>query len=124
MGLYKMSTSSLTSPVTTVYVPVPARYDDRPNPNPNPKNYRIDYAEHIGAHLVVGVVYPDCTNYEGRKIMVFANLTLAQLMNQKWIDPHFCDNPAFHSPVARFEPTDRGRKLARATAYSLTTSDE
>lgn len=122
MGLSPFSNSQFErSLVQIAYVPTPERCD---RPNPNPKNYRIEYAEHIGAHLVVEVVYPDCTNYEGRKIMVFANLTLAQLMNQKWIDPHFCDNPAFHSPVARFEPTDRGRKLARATAHSLTTSDE
>jgi len=55
------------------------------------------------------VWYPDCTNYEGRKVMVFADENEAALRQRPTLDPHF----ALHGgPVARLEPTDRGWALA------------
>ena len=73
-------------------------------PNPNPKNYKIVKSEQIGEYLVLKIKYLDCVNYEGVKILVFKT-TLKKLLNQKYIDPHFCDNKKFISPIARFEPT-------------------
>lgn len=87
-------------------------------PNPNPRNFKVVRSEQIFECLVVEVLYPDCTNYEGRKIMVYANTTLDKMLkkNGNVLDPHFCENKDFVSPIARFEPTERGWKLARALA--------
>lgn len=43
-----------------------------------------------------------------KKRLVFENCTLEDLMEQKLIDPHFSENKNFHSPIARFEPTEKG----------------
>lgn len=84
--------------------------------NPDPLNYEILRSQQVGRHLVVEVKYLDCTNYEGRKIMVYSNLTISNLILQKVVDPHFTVSDKFRSPIARFEPTDRGWKLALAVA--------
>lgn len=76
-------------------------------PNPDPKNYSILSHLQLGRYLVVKVQYHDCTNYEGKKILVFRT-TLAKLKKQKYIDPHFCENRKFISPIARFVPTEEG----------------
>jgi hypothetical protein len=85
-------------------------------PNPNPSNYEILRAEQTGRNLVVEVRYPDCTNYEGRKILVFLKTGLKQLQDQGSIDPHFSNNQYMKSPFARFEPTERGWNEALRTA--------
>lgn len=87
-----------------------------PPGNPNPLNYEILRSQQVGKHLVVEVKYPDCINYEGRKIMVYQNLTISGLVSQKEIDPHFTKSNKFRSPIARLEPTDHGWKLAIALA--------
>jgi len=87
-----------------------------PPGNPDPLNYEILRSQQVGRHLVVEVKYLDCTNYEGRKIMVYSNLTISNLILQKVVDPHFTVSDKFRSPIARFEPTDRGWKLALAVA--------
>ena len=79
-------------------------------PNPNPSNFEIVRYEEIGNWTVAEIRYPDCTNYEGRKLIVF-NCSQKDLYNLKTIDPHFCDN-SHVSPFARFEPTERGWKAA------------
>ena len=76
-------------------------------PNPNPKNYEIQSNYQIGKFLIIQIKYLDCINYEGIKILVFKT-TMEKLMAQKNIDPHFCDNKKFISPIARFEPTQEG----------------
>ena len=75
-------------------------------PNPNPSNFEIIRLESYDGWLVVEILYPNCTNYEGRKLMVF-NCTKEDLYNMRTIDSHFCDN-SHMSPFARFEPTERG----------------
>lgn len=81
-------------------------------PNPDPANYKINHHRQLGRMLLVDINYPDCTNYEGRKILVYDGVTIEQLRKQKLIDPHFSENEKYTSPVARFEPTDRGWKMA------------
>lgn len=76
-------------------------------PNPDPANYSIIRSDVVNGYLIIEVKYHDCTNYEGRKIMIF-NCSLDELMKQKLIDPHFCDNKNYFSPIARFEPTEQG----------------
>lgn len=78
-------------------------------PNPNPENYTIlAHKEFSNGKLLVKIQYDDCTNYEGKKILLYDKCTLKQLQDQKLIDPHFSDNKEFKSPIARFEPTIQG----------------
>jgi hypothetical protein len=89
---------------------MPTKLD--PFGNPNPKRYSLlRWGAHCG-WLVLWVNYPDCTNYEGNKILVFQGCTLADIAAQGAIDPHFSESKTFISPVARFEPTERGWKWA------------
>lgn len=89
-------------------------------PNPKPDNYKIIRSESVGNCLIIEVQYLDCIkNYEGKKILVFENCTLEQLKKQKLIDPHFCENKKFISPIARFEPTERGWDFALQFAQQI-----
>jgi len=103
-------------------------YDDKPRvverivekvkqvvlPNPNPRKFRIMRHTHVHNFLIVEVRYPDCINYEGRKILVYENIDLAKLKAQGHIDPHFSSSTRFYSPIARFVPTERGWDMAFA----------
>lgn len=74
-------------------------------------NYRVKEYHEKGRYLLVKIHYPDCKNYEGNKILLYKNCNIDQLLRQKSIDPHFSENKEFHSPIARFEPTDAGWKM-------------
>jgi hypothetical protein len=86
-------------------------------PNPDPLNFRILDLEQVGNQVVAKIKYPDCTNFEGVKVCVFANTTCAELKGRRSIDPHFSE--AGTGPIARFEPTIRGAKLACELAVSM-----
>lgn len=90
-----------------------------PLPNPDPNNYQIVQLQRVGAYVVVKVHYPDCTNYEGNKIMIFENVTVRTLRETKILDPHFCDSGNHISPIARFAPTKQGWKHAVNFCKSL-----
>lgn len=99
-GRKKPSSASVTS------APIPAG-------DPNPRNWKIVKAEEYAKHLIIELKYPDCTNYEGNKILLFENVSLVELVNQGMIDPHFFKDSKYKSPIARFEPTKRGWEMAR-----------
>lgn len=82
------------------------------NPNPNPLNYKILFHAEENNYLLVIIQYLDCTNYEGKKILLFKDCKLNDLLKQKCIDPHFCDNKKYHSPIARFVPNEFGFDMA------------
>lgn len=87
-----------------------------PQGNPNPLNYEIikTFERQTGRrtnYLLVDIKYPDCTNYEGRKILLYENVSLCQLKLQKQIDPHFFESMDYFSPIARFEPTKEGWEM-------------
>ncbi len=101
-----------------VFVPTPAKL-----PNPDPKNYRIVRSRSFGKasgkaikgndfisgrFILIEINYPDCTNFEGNKILVYEDVTLSRLLKQGSIDPHFTNNKKFAAPIARFIPTPRG----------------
>lgn len=89
-------------------------------PNPNPRNFIIERSCSVGSFVVVMIRYPDCTNYEGRKILVFQNISEYRIKLMNTIDPHFSkDNPK-ESPVARFVPTEEGWGMAIGFAMSMT----
>jgi len=85
-------------------------------PNPDPDNYKIIRTHKRGNLLILKIKYLDCTNYEGEKILVFANTSLDKLLKQKRIDPHFCDSDKFISPIARFIPDEEGWNMAEKFA--------
>ena len=87
--------------------------------NPNPSNWIIEKYVQEKKCLIVKIKYPNCTNYEGNKILVYEGITISALRAQKKIDPHFSEDKEFKSPIARFEPTDYGWDLANKFMKSL-----
>jgi hypothetical protein len=87
----------------------------RPSGNPNPHRFTLISSERHGdLHLAV-VAYPDCTNFEGRKIIVMNS----DPRGTSVLDPHFSEG----SPVvARFAPTDAGMRNARAFLAAVATA--
>ncbi len=83
-----------------------------PDRNPNPSNFQLLDVEQVGRFVIVVLRYPNCTNYEGKKILVFEGVSARAVRSWKKIDPHFCDG-GHTSPIARFEPTERGWTRAR-----------
>jgi hypothetical protein len=76
---------------------------------PNPNIFTIKQIHTHGKYIIVLVNYPNCTNYEGNKICVYSNKKIRELVNSDYLDPHFDENDG---PIARFEPTNRGWKMA------------
>lgn len=87
-------------------------FDGCISPNPNPKVWKIIKYKQLKDFLVVKIKYPNCTNYEGNKVLVFKGISLNTLISQKEIDPHFSENKNKYSPIARFEPTEEGWIMA------------
>ena len=105
MGIIKHFSSSVADLST-----IPNLQTSYPDPNPN--NYKILRYHEFNNNLIIEIKYLDCTNYEGKKIIYFENCTIKNILKQKSIDPHFCDNKNFLSPTARFEPTEKGWNMA------------
>lgn len=80
--------------------------------NPNPTNFEFIRSDVEGGFVIVEIRYIGCTNYEGRKILVFKNHTVESILNSNNLDPHFCDGKNCISPIARFAPTDEGWDMA------------
>lgn len=108
MGIRLFGSSSDAKYPPTFYSPAP----EIPPGNPDPAKYKIIDTLTIGNLLIVEIVYPDCKNYEGKKILVYEGITALLLRQQKYIDPHFSNNSKYKSPIARFEPTGRGMVMA------------
>lgn len=87
---------------------------DPPRGNPVPSRFTIQRVHRLrgGRSVAVMLTYPDCTNFEGTKILVFDNFrTWYRLLNSGTVDPHFMESePAL---IARFRPTEEGWQLAR-----------
>jgi hypothetical protein len=79
---------------------------------PNPLQYEIVKDIIVNDFLIIMVVYPNCTNFEGKKILVFKGITLEKLKEQKLLDPHFSDSKKYVHPIARFVPNEMGWKMA------------
>jgi len=120
MGLnFMRSSSSFETPSKSIIHTIIERIKpNKPLPNPRADNYSVLRSEAVNGRLVIEIRYHDCTNYEGRKIMLY-ECSLEDLMSQKLIDPHFCDSTKYLSPIARFEPTERGWVNAKTLARSL-----
>ncbi len=84
--------------------------------NPDPSNFKVERIEERGPWMLLEVVYPNCTNYEGRKILVMKRRPVIELLNKRWLDPHFVSGGDI---LARFEPTDQGWEHALKFLASL-----
>jgi hypothetical protein len=101
--------------------PPPAPAQAPKLPNPDPYNYSVLEAEQVGQYLVLKVKYPDCTNFEGTKVMVYRGVTPLDLLKQKFLDPHFFESKKVAAPVARFVPTAEGWTMALRFARMMET---
>ena len=113
------SSSTYDKKPNTVYVDRVVERVIEKLPNPDPFNWILEKSEKIGDYLIVLVVYPDCTNYEGRKIMLYEGATVKDLRSQRSLDPHFSSNKEYFTPIARFEPTEFGWEMATKLAKGL-----
>lgn len=84
--------------------------------DPNPKKFVLEIVVEIFNHTLIFLNYPNCTNYEGNKIILFRNTSKREVLKIKEIDPHFTEENKL-KPFARFEPTkegwEAGLKLAK-----------
>jgi hypothetical protein len=69
--------------------------------NPDPYNFKLLGAVAINQVTVAEVLYPGCSNYEGRKLLLL-NLSWAEVVALKKLDPHFSEDGPL---IARFKPT-------------------
>ena len=83
-------------------------------PAPNPSRFSIIDAIQYPCAYVLKVRYPDATNFEGIKVMVFLGKCPKRIEN---LDPHFY--PGNDSPVARFKPDADGEAMAHALAARI-----
>ncbi len=92
-------------------------------PNPDPKKCHIEWAYTNGVCTLVMVHYEGCTNFEGKKILLY-NASLKKIETEKFhfgLDPHFSKGFRLH-PIARFEPTDRGKQMGIMMCQALDNS--
>jgi len=90
------------------------------NISPTGDNFQLLSLQEGASTTLAEVLYPECTNFEGRKLLVYLkedlqgfDLTLASKL-----DPHFSEHRGL-SPVARFEPSERGLKMANLFCQAL-----
>ena len=76
-------------------------------PNPNKFRFKIVGIRYGVDFDVVQVHYPDCTTFEGMKLLLTEKGFASALMTD--LDPHLLEN---HGVVARFRPTDEGWTMA------------
>lgn len=86
--------------------------------NPDPKQFKITSYSQVGSNLVVLINYPDCTNYEGDKILVLRDTPISEVVSALILDPHFTEKDVL-KPFARFEPTEYGYQKACELAKLL-----
>lgn len=75
--------------------------------DPDPSKFILENVVEYNGNAAVQIKYPNCTNYEGTKIIVYKNVNYKQLASLKEIDPHFVEGNVI-KPFARFEPTEEG----------------
>jgi hypothetical protein len=122
MGFSRSTFDSTPVDVTpTVRIEVVHKHETtrRGSGDPNPKRFELIRRRQCGPNLVVELRYPDCNNYEGRKILVFRNTSWTDLAKQGEIDPHFSNIKKMRSPFARLEPTSHGWRLAVRLAGAM-----
>lgn len=89
------------------------------DPNPDPFKFTIKETEIVGDCVVVLVHYPNCTTYNGNKILVYTHQDWKTWLcsGTQELDPHFLEGKI--SPIARFPANDEGEKQAKVFAKAL-----
>lgn len=82
--------------------------------NPNPYDFKVIWAEVHNGHTVMMVNYPNCTTFNGDKLLLLRGIWP---ITMRKLDPHFLDTT--HPVIARFLPTTEGIFLARVAARVL-----
>jgi hypothetical protein len=86
--------------------------------DPRPNLFKIKEIKQIGKFVLAVVNYPNCTEYNGDKILIYDFVSVADVASQKLLDPHFImprsgvDKGVY--PVARFVADWHGRMLAES----------
>lgn len=87
---------------------------------PDPSNYNIKDVFEYGDYKVLLVQYPNCTNFDGMKVIV-SKCGMLDLLRMKRLDPHF--TKVVHKDsvpiIARFPPSDEGIEMAKDLASAL-----
>ena len=83
-------------------------------PNPDPAKFKVVKAEQVGDYHVLHVNYPNCTNFEGNKIILMPGVFNPL---RDTLDPHFSESD--NSPIARFKPGYVGWTMALMLAEML-----
>ena len=109
MGCCPMFSSSVNDPASFVQPKAP---------NPDPWNFEVLSTQKIGNYTIAEVKYRGCTNYEGKKVLLYKTTTWMNCLSRKVLDPHFSGNSNL-DPLARFEPTNNGWAMACALAVSM-----
>ena len=88
------------------------------DPNPNPYIFTVVTENYYKPYLIAAVKYPNCTTYNGIKIMVFKDVTT--IKNCVKLDPHFLGTTnGKYEPIARFPGDSKGAELAELFVKGL-----
>lgn len=79
---------------------------------PNPAKFKILEIREVNEFVIALIEYPDCQNYEGIKLCVYHDIDIDTIKNSAKLDPHFSSEYQSISPIARFEPSIEGRRMA------------
>jgi hypothetical protein len=90
-------------------------YERHPN-DPDPELFKICEIEQRGDFVIAKIRYPNCTNFDGLKVLVWRNRTVEEIKKMVLIDPHFLEEDL--SLIARFMPMT-GMKMARKFVESM-----
>lgn len=88
--------------------------------SPNPWKFTIHEIWQYKHATVAIIDYPNCTNFEGSKVIVFRGQQRDALLKAEQIDPHFYQKSTTLSIIARFRPDAKHVDLARQFAKSYT----
>ena len=100
---------------------LPYSSDPDPSGNPDPHDYKVldstvyNDLRSDRASTIVTVRYPNCSNYNGLKLLVYDFEMDTEYVEK--LDPHFLENK--NAPFARFEPTEKGYAQAEKLAINL-----
>lgn len=115
MGIFSLfGTSSNSTLARSTSIGAP-RASSGPLPrvstDPRADSFTIKSLEQVNGWTIAVIEYKNCTNYSGMKLLVYP--VKAHVVHaQELLDPHFLDDGNGLYPVARFEPTPLGRKMA------------
>ena len=106
MGI-KLFSSGSTETVTYIRETVTS-------PNPNKFKFTVIRLQVIEGLTLVWANYPDCSNYNGNKII----LTEGWNVGDEELDPHFLEFQPY-TVLARFIPTELGWELGKEAALYI-----